>query len=316
MKDAIVTGGRGFAGTHLTAALLGQGRHVTTVDRSAGGWPAWTAQVYPEIDFSRTRGIASSMSSTEELGDLLRNSTADVFHLAGSAFVPESWEKTVLTVESNTLIPVRLFEAARNNSFRGRIVFVSSGEVYGSRPQAFTESSDTSPETPYAESKLAAESFVRYFVKQGVEIVIARSFNHIGPGQRESFVLPSFLGRIREAMRLGQTIMRVGDLESGRDFLDVRDVVRAYILLAEKGNPGEVYNVCSGKPAKIRTILETALSICGANLRPEVDPALLRKEGPADRYGSNEKLSSLGWSRCWSMEQTISDTWKVIQSHG
>ncbi len=316
MKDAIVTGGRGFAGTHLTAALLEQGRRVTTLDRSAGGWPGWAKAVYPKIDFDQARGITSSMSSTEELGGLLKDSDADVFHLAGSAFVPESWERTVLTVESNTLIPVRLFEAARDSSFRGRIVFVSSGEVYGSQPQAFAETSATNPETPYAESKLAAESFVRYFVKQGVQIVIARSFNHIGPGQRESFVLPSFLGRISEAVRLGQTVMRVGDLESGRDFLDVRDVVRAYMLLAEKGLPGQVYNVCSGKPAKIRAILDTALTICGANLKPEVDASLLRKEGPADRYGSNAKLCALGWSRCWTMEQTISDTWKVIGTNG
>jgi GDP-4-dehydro-6-deoxy-D-mannose reductase len=316
VKDAIVTGGRGFAGTHLTAALLEQGRRVTTLDRSQASWPEWAKSIYPGTDFSQAHCIASSMSSVDELKEILANSNADVFHLAGSAFVPESWEKTVLTVESNTLIPVRLFEAARDSSFSGRIVFVSSGEVYGSQPQAFAETSGTNPETPYAESKLAAESFVRYFVKQGVEIVIARSFNHIGPGQRDSFVLPSFLGRIREAVREGNTVMRVGDLESGRDFLDVRDVVRAYMLLAEKGKSGEVYNVCSGKPTKIRAILDTALSICKTNLKPEVDPSLLRKEGPADRYGSNAKLCALGWSRSWTMEQTISDTWKVIQSNG
>lgn len=315
MKDAIVTGGKGFAGTHLTAALLEQGRRVTTLDRSASPWPEWSRRVYPSVDFNSAKSITSSLNSLEDLKSWLADTDADVFHLAGSAFVPESWEKTALTVESNTLVPVRLFEAARDSSFQGRIVFVSSGEVYGAEPRAFSETAETCPETPYAQSKLAAESFVRYFVKQGLHIVIARAFNHIGPGQRDSFVVPSFLGRIREAKRTAQSKILVGDLESGRDFLDVRDVVRAYMLLAEKGEKGEIYNVCSGQATKIRTILETALNVCGASLAPEVDPALLRKEGPADRYGSNEKLTALGWSRCWSIEQTIADTWKAVELH-
>lgn len=316
MKDAIVTGGKGFAGTHLTAALLQQGRRVTTLDRSASAWPDWSRQVYPGIDFEKARSLTSSLNSMEELKTWLSDTDADVFHLAGSAFVPESWEKTSLTVESNTLVPVRLFEAARDSSFRGCIVLVSSGEVYGSEPLAFSETADTCPETPYAQSKLAAESFVRFFVKQGLHIVIARAFNHIGPGQRDSFVVPSFLGRIREAKRTGQTKILVGDLESGRDFLDVRDVVSAYILLAEKGENGNIYNVCSGQATKIRTILETALRVTAASLLPEVDPALLRKEGPADRYGSNAKLTQLGWSRRWSIEETILDTWKAVEPNG
>ena len=88
------------------------------------------------------------------------------------------------------------------------------------------------------------------------------------------------------------------------------------MLLVSHGETGAVYNVCSGQPTKIRTILDTSLSICKASLKPEVDPALLRKEGPADRYGSNEKLRGLGWSRQWTIEQTIADTWRVISSHG
>lgn len=316
MKKAIVTGARGFAGTHLTAALLEKGYSVLSLDRSNVGWPSWARMTYPQTDFNSVQEQISALASTDELKEILSASDAEVYHLAGSAFVPESWEKTAHTVESNTLVPVRLFEAARDSGFRGRIVFVSSGEVYGSQPRAFRETDQPCPDTPYAQSKLAAESFVPFFVKQGVSIVISRSFNHIGPGQRHSFVVPSFLSRIRDAMKQGSTSIKTGDLDSGRDFLDVRDVAQAYLLLAEKGEAGSVYNVCSGQATRIRTILDTALRVCGANLTAEMDPSLLRKEGRQDRWGSNDRLRSLGWQRRFNIERTIEDTWKVIQADG
>lgn len=317
MKHALITGSRGFVGTHLARHLLGQGYRVSGLDRpgSGQGTPGWLSVVYSDLSKS-VELIESTMNDCESLGKIFALNDFDtVFHLAGTAFVPEGWTNPAGVIENNTVVPVRLFQAARDNGFKGTIVFASSGEVYGVKgTMPIMETQPPAPGNPYAESKYAAEKFIPYFCEQGMRIVIARPFNHIGPGQRENFVVPSFLSRIAEAQKQRANSISVGDLESERDFADVRDVSMAYQILAERGESGQIYNICSGQPVAIRRVLDLAIEVTGSDIVPTVDQALLRPDGRSIRYGSSAKLAGLGWEQRYSLKQSILDTWKAMQA--
>ncbi len=316
MKRVLVTGSRGFVGMHLCSALQKEGAEVTGLDRAGkeSPLPPWFAQLYPDFDADRMQRIQSDLQECAEIQAILKDGKYDtIIHLAGTAFVPEGWMNTAAVITNNTVVPVRIFQAARDANFQGRIVFVSSGEVYGTRQSMpLRESHALEPENPYAESKRSAEQHALYFVSRGLDIVIARPFNQVGPGQNPSFVIPSFLTRIREACATGQTEIVVGDLDAERDFLDVRDAARAYGTLARAGRRGEAYNICSGKPVTIRTVLQTALSVSGANLKTRTDSSLLRVEGKSIRYGSCEKIQALGWKSGISLEESVRTIWSLL----
>ncbi|MCE9596507.1 MAG: GDP-mannose 4,6-dehydratase [Spirochaetia bacterium] len=317
MKHALITGSRGFVGTHLARHLLNEGYRVSGLDRPGSGQvkPRWLSVIYSDLGKS-VESIDSTMDDCDALGKIFAENSFDaVFHLAGTAFVPEGWINPAAVIENNTVVPVRLFQAARDNGFKGTIVFASSGEVYGVKgSMPILESQPAAPGNPYAESKRAAEQFIPYFCEKGMRIVIARPFNHIGPGQREDFVLPSFLKRISEAQSKNANSISVGDLEAERDFADVRDVAKAYQILAERGESGHVYNICSGEPVPIRKILDLAIEVTGAKITPAVDPGLLRPDAKSIRYGSSAKLKSLGWEQRYSLKASIQDTWKAMQA--
>ncbi|MBL8020904.1 MAG: GDP-mannose 4,6-dehydratase [Leptospirales bacterium] len=317
MKHALITGSRGFVGTHLARHLLNEGYRVSGLDRPGSGQvrPRWLSAIYSDLNKS-VESIDSTMEDCKSLGKIFASNNFDaVFHLAGTAFVPEGWKDPAGVIENNTVVPVRLFQAARDNGFKGTIVFASSGEVYGVKgTMPILESQPVAPGNPYAESKRAAEQFIPYFCEQGMRIVIARPFNHIGPGQRENFVVPSFLARIAEAQSQNKSSISVGDLESERDFADVRDVAQAYQILAERGESGEIYNICSGQPVPIRRVLDLAIEVTGSKIVPVTDPALLRPDGRSIRFGSSSKLNALGWKQRYSLKQSVQDTWKAMQA--
>ncbi|MBI3394963.1 MAG: GDP-mannose 4,6-dehydratase [Spirochaetia bacterium] len=314
----LITGIHGFVGSHLCLYLLGCGDQVSGLDRR-GVAPADLGRfagrgAEPSLDTVTI--FRGDLSTVESCAQLIQDSRPDaVIHLAGNAFVPGGWTDPADMLRNNALNTVQLLQGAREAGWKGRFLLASSSDVYGSASDLpITESTPTKPESPYASSKLAAEQMSLYFLRDGIETLIARPFNHAGPGQKEGFVIPSFLCRIRDAMQKGQTEMVVGDIESARDFTDVRDVARAYRILLEKGRPGEVYNVCSGKPVKIREILERAMDAAGARLAFRVDPALLRPEGPSQRYGSAAKISALGWAPELGLQNTVRDTWEYLQN--
>ncbi len=315
MKRVLITGSRGFLGQHLCLSLLRDGYEVTGLDRSGKDRkpPSWWT-LYPDSKPDQIQQVESDLGSCDQIRGVLEEQSYDfILHLAGTAFVPEGWINTADVAVNNTVVPIRLFQAARDANFKGRIVFVSSGEVYGAKhPMPLLEDFTLEPENPYAESKRSAEQYAGYFVSRGLDIVIARPFNQIGPGQNPAFVIPSFLCRIRDAAARGETEIQVGDLDAERDFLDVRDAARAYSIVAEKGIKGQAYNICSGRPVTIRRVLDLALKVTGANLKPRIDPSLLR-DGKSIRYGSCEKLMNLGWSSSVELEESIRDIWRSMQ---
>jgi len=224
-----------------------------------------------------------------------------VFHLAAVSNVSRSWEKRQETIETNILGTQHIFEALRIYSPQARILFVSSSDVYGDTSiddRALCEDDDTKALSPYAYSKIGGELLSRFYTDvEGLHIVIARSFRsfpHTGPGQSPAFVCSDWayqIAKIEEGSK--EPVMQVGNIEVKRDFSDVRDVVKAYAQLVEKGRKGEVYNVASGKAVSLQEILDMLLSFSPCSIKVQVDSQKLRKKDiPCLRGNKRDRLGA------------------------
>jgi GDP-4-dehydro-6-deoxy-D-mannose reductase len=316
----LITGINGFVGLYLCLELLRRGDAVSGADRRG------------RLELDNRRGIpglaAANLANVNvrsvELTDrdavrraIIEEKPDRIVHLAGLAFVPDSWKSPIEALRSNALTTATLLEVARETGWKGRFLFASTSDVYGAAgPEELPlrEDAPLRPESPYAATKVAAEALAQFFLRDGIEVIVARPFNHLGPGQRADFVAPAFLARIADAIAAGVPTIRVGELGAVRDFTDVRDVVRAYALLLERGKPGEIYNICSASPAAIREVLELSLAVAGARITYETDPDLLRPGMANVRYGDNTKIRSLGWKPEISLRQTIQDMWDYCQN--
>ncbi len=216
------------------------------------------------------------------------------YHLAGQASVAQSFRDPVGTWETNALGTQNIVEALAAAAPTASLLVVSSSEVYGSPDPAelpLREDASLRPRSPYAASKVAAEAAALEGVfGRGLRVVIARPFNHVGPGQSPQFVVPSLVARVLRALETGASVVRVGNLEARRDFCDVRDVVRAYRLLVLNGEAATPYNVCSGRSASVREVLSMVLQAAGERLEVEVDPSLLRPTDVPMIYGDPTRL--------------------------
>ncbi len=322
MKTALITGGGGFAGRYLTAALLLRGWKVISADRSSADSGAFfdfykkaVPSGYQELEKLRSglKCISCDVTSENSVRSLfLDHSFSRIFHLAGLAFIPDNTRHPALASRLNTLSPLLILETAKENHWEGEFLYVSSGDLYSRSlddGQPITEESILELESPYTVTKWAAEKLIQYYNSETVRVFTARPFNHTGPGQKDNFVTPAFISRIRQALSEGKDFITTGDLRSGRDFSDVRDTVEGYITITEKGIPGEIYNVCSGKALSIQELLSKIMNAAGVSLRTETDPALLRNETPGIRLGSSAKLRALGWEPRIPLERTIQDIW-------
>lgn len=234
-----------------------------------------------------------------------------IYHLAGWSDVGRSWNEPVTTWRVNTEGVLAVLEAARAHDV-GRVIVISSADVYGIvRPDQLplTEDTPTEPRSPYGASKVGAETLARQYHRGwGLDIVIARPFNHIGPGQSPNFVAPAFAVRIAECELAGGGTVSHGDLSSRRDFTDVRDVVRAYRSLAENGRSGQTYNICSGVDVGMQELLDRLVHLAKVPIGSSVDPDLLRPVELPVLRGSHDRLTAdTGWTRSIALEQTLSD---------
>jgi GDP-4-dehydro-6-deoxy-D-mannose reductase len=287
---ALVSGVSGFVGPVLVDHLIASGDEVVGVDQGDGpdlldgpGWRELVSAVRPEA----------------------------VYHLAGWSDVGASWDDPVTTFRVNAEGTLHVLEAVRAAG-AGRVLVISSADVYGTCDEAdlpLGEEHRVDPRSPYGASKVAAEALARQaWVGWGVEAVIARPFNHIGPGQSTRFVAPALAARIAEAEAAGGGTVTHGDLSPRRDLTDVRDVVRAYRLLVRHGRPGEVYNVCSDRDLSVGEVLDHLVSLATAPVEVRLDSALLR---PADlpvlRGSYNRLWQCTGWRPQIDIRQTLAD---------
>lgn len=286
---AYVTGASGFVGHWLVAHLKEAGDEV--VQAAAG------------VDVTDAAALARSMAGA---------APDAVYHLAGLAHVQRSWDEPAEYLRVNAGGTLNVLEAARACAGPPRVLVISSAEVYGAvRPDQLPVGEDRrmEPVSPYAASKAAAELVaVQAHLGRGTAAVRARPFNHAGPGQAPTFAIPAFARRIVEAQQAGAGSLRVGNLSARRDIVDVRDVVRAYRLLVGSGEPGEAYNVCTGRSVEIGRLVERLLVLAGADLRLEPDPALLRPVDVPELRGDPAKLrAATGWEPEIPLDVTLQD---------
>jgi GDP-4-dehydro-6-deoxy-D-mannose reductase len=243
-----------------------------------------------------------------------------VIHLAAQSFVPASFAEPRETYDINFTGTLNLLQALKHTGFAGRFLYVGTGDSYGLVPAEalpVTEEQPLKPRNPYAVSKVAAEALCyQWSQSEGVDLVMTRSFNHIGPGQSDRFVVADFARQVIE-IRNGRRdpVIRTGDIDVTRDFTDVRDVVRAYLLLLDQGRSGEAYNVCSESERSVRDVLSRLLELAAVNARVEQDPSRLRRNEQRRMCGSNRKLRrDTGWSPEISLDTSlrhILDNWEA-----
>ena len=309
---AFVTGIEGFAGHYLARHLLDQGCEVSgsyfdqsQITELSGPCDLHRVDLR---DFPNTARVIAAVKPGQ------------IYHLAAQSSAARSFQQPRETFEINIGGFGNLLEAVRVSGTRPRIVLVSSCEVYG--PTAggapITEQQGYNPVSPYAASKVAQEIMALQYVRSfGLDIVIARPFPHIGPGQSPVFALPSFAQQIAAIARGGKEArLLVGNLEARRDFSDVRDVTVAYQLLAAKGKTGEAYNICSGTAIPIEQALRTLLQLSGLAIAVVVDPARLRPSDVPVLWGDNAKLrAATGWAPRHTVDQALQellDHWIAI----
>ncbi len=280
----------GFVGHWLADHLRSLGDQVVAIDR--------------EVDVTDPGALLAAVSDARPDA---------IYHLAALTHVGESWDEPLRVLGVNVIGTAALLAAARECGTDPRILVTSSAEVYGPVTDPallpLTESSPTAPLTPYAASKLAAEAIVSQAGRgHGQHVITVRPFNHIGPGQTPNFAVPALAKRIVDAERSGALTIPVGNLSARRDFTDVRDVVRAYRLLVEAGQPGDVYNVCSGVDVSIREIADRLLRLAGTSLAFETDAALMRPvEVPVLRGDPGRLVEATGWKPEIPLDETLAD---------
>lgn len=248
--------------------------------------------------------------------DALRTSLAAVkpdwvLHLAARSFVPDSFADPRLTLDVNLFGTLTLLSALRECGFKGRLLYVSSGDVYGAVPEdelPVTERRLASPRNPYAVSKLSGELLCQqWHHSERLDVMVARPFNHIGPTQDGRFVVPGFarqVSRIAAGQQAPELV--VGDIDVTRDFCDVRDVVRAYAALFRGGRPGNIYNVCSGREVKIRWILNEFCRMAGVAPEIKQDASRLRPNEQRRMVSSHDRLSAdTGWEPSIRLETSL-----------
>jgi len=300
MPITLVTGAAGFAGGHLLDLLGADTSDVVAWSRP-GGAPARAAAGarWEAVDLLDRRAVRDAIA---------RLRPAVVYHCAGAAHVGKSWDRAESTLATNVRATHYLLDALARAQVGARVLIPSSALVYATADRALTESDALVPESPYGLSKLAQEQLgCRPY--DGVEVLIARAFNHFGPRQDPMFAASGFARRIADIER-GRWApeIAVGNLDARRDLADVRDTVRAYRLLVERGIPGRPYNVCTGRAVAIRELLDLMIARARVPLSVKPDPARYRPNDVPLLLGDPRRIhDELGWAPRIPLEQTIDD---------
>lgn len=318
----MITGIGGFVGKHLISYLTGEegkdGNHeILGIDLNLNDFNSDDYKKYDrkieleEIDLTDREKVFSAIKKFKP---------DQIYHLAAQSSVSYSWENPIETFRVNVFGGINILEALKTFCPRCRILMVCTAEEYGeakSEDKAIDENFKIYPQNPYAISKSALDFFSSvYSDAYGLPVFISRSFNHIGPGQSERFVVSDFAKQIILIDKgMQEPVIMVGNIESYRDFLDVRDAVRAYSYIINMGNEGEAYNVCSGKKTKIADLLDILISLSKSqDIRVKIDRNKFRAIDVKVIYGDNGKLKAhTGWYPEYSIKKSLEDTldyWK------
>jgi GDP-4-dehydro-6-deoxy-D-mannose reductase len=293
---SLITGSNGFVGAHLARHLEECGDEITGIDRE-----------YDVTDEDAMREVFGRVRPDV------------IYHLAALTHVGESWEHANEFTRVNVVGTHRVLDAAFGASPTSTAVVISTSEVYGIVRESdlpLAETFRVAPANPYSSSKVEAENVVHDVVRRrGQRALIARPFNHLGPGQSSNFLVPALVTRLLDAQQTGAPSISVGDLSTRRDFCDVRDVVRAYRLLAQYGLTGEAYNVASGRDVGVREVAEYLVEQIAPGVTLETDPALLRPiDLPVFRGDFHKLHVATGWEPSIALHRTLNDVISDIES--
>lgn len=307
MSRLLVTGADGFVGRWLVREALSHGHDVVAAIGPGGAPPAtWL----PARIAARVATVPLDLTDLASVGALAGQVPAAVVHLAALSSGAAARRDPAAAHRVNAEGTRRLLTALGALAVPPRCLVVSTGEVYGAGHDGpISESAPLAPVSPYAESKVAAEAAAHEAgVAHGVPVVVARAFPHTGPGQSTDFVLPAFAARLAAARDAGARTFPVGNLDVVRDFLDVRDVVRAYLLLLERGEAGTAYNVASGTGQHLAACVRRLAELVGTDAEPTTDPALVRPADIPVLVGDPARLhAATGWYPFLSFDQTLQD---------
>ena len=295
----------GFVGGHLVRSLLADGWqvHGTLLTFVTETPPPGTTGT--PVDITDADGMAALMDDVRP---------GAIFHLAGAASVGQSFSDPEGTWKVNVDGTRGVLEGMRRSAPNARMVIALSGEEYGRVPLTdlpVTEDTPLNPLSPYAESKVAADELcMQYRREHGLAVLRLRAFNQLGPGQDPRFVVPSICKQIADAEMAGDEMCRLqlGNLETRRDFLDVRDVVDAYRLLIERGDPDQTYLAGRGQSQSVRELVDIAVSLARIPVEVESEASRVREGEQPDLYAEPRALKELGWAPRIPLEQSISDT--------
>jgi len=307
-KKALITGIAGFVGGHLAELLLSQGFEVYGLRRPR------TKMDYIESIANRLHLEDADVLDSHSLYTMISRIKPDyIFHLAAQSFVPTSWVSPSVTLEVNIVGSANLFEAVRQVGIDPVIQIACSSEEYGlvhDDEVPIKETNPLRPLSPYAVSKLAMDYLgYQYHQSYKVRIVRTRGFNHTGPRRGDTFAESNFAKQIAMIEKGKQDpVVHVGNLDTKRDYTDVRDMVRGYLLAVDKCDPGDVYNICTGKAMKIGDMLNLLISFSKIKVEIKPDPARMRPSDVPVLIGDNTKfVAKTGWKPEIPFEKTMED---------
>lgn len=307
-KKALITGITGFVGSHLAEYLISEGIVVYGTSR-------WRSKT-DNIDHlkEKIQLQEADLLDAHSLYSIIDKIHPDfIFHLAAQSYVLTSWASPANTMETNITGAVNLFEAVRKSGIASIIQIACSSEEYGKvlpNEVPISETNPLRPLSPYAVSKIAMDYLgYQYHESYGLRVVRTRGFNHTGPRRGDVFAESTFAKQIAEIEKgKSEPVVHVGNLEAQRDYTDVRDMVRGYYLAVLKGEPGEVYNICTGKAWKIGKVLEFLLSLSKVKIAVKEDPARMRPSDVPILIGDNTKfVKQTGWEPKIPFEKTLED---------
>lgn len=302
--STLVTGAAGFAGAHLLEHLA-----RTAPQQPLQGWARTISR--PAIAHSDIRWCGVDMLDAAAVSRAIaENPPSEIYHLAGASHTGASWQRPAAYLEIHVSGTHHLLEAVRQHAPQCRVLVVSSGMIYRPQNYAVTEDAPLGPVSPYALSKLAEDQLAMYAAQHDdLDIVVARPFNHIGPGQAPTFAASSFARQIAE-IECGAKppCLAVGNLEAARDLSDVRDVVAAYAALMRVGRRGVAYNVCRGEAVQMSALLDQLLALSHAQVRLEQDSDRLRPNDIPFLAGDPERVRhETGWTAAIPLKHTLTD---------
>ncbi len=309
MRRVLITGVTGFAGSHLVEFLHSRG------DCEIHGIYRWRSRTENIEHLSEvlTMHECDLRDATNTYETIARIKPDWIFHLAAQSFVPTSWVAPSESLTTNIMAQVNIFEAVRRLGLKTRIQLACSSEEYGmvyADEVPIKETNPLRPLSPYAVSKVAQDMLgYQYWMSWKVDSVRTRGFNHEGPRRGPVFVISDFAKQIADIEKgRKKPVLHVGNLDAKRDFTDVRDMVRAYVLALEKCEPGEVYNICRGQCWTIREMLDMLLAMSTVKIEVKQDPARLRPSDVQILLGDNSKfVAATGWQPVIPFEQTLRD---------